>query len=68
MENKSKKIPQKGIFDGFFGNKRFLHNSNVVKVYVKKWSRNWIFVARNPFFGLPSDVKITLKKAIKKKN
>ena len=43
---------------------RPLNKSNMARVYIIKWSQNWILVARNSFFGLTPDFKIALKTAI----
>ena len=62
MENGRK--TKNALSDGFFVNPRPLHNSNMAKVSIVKWSQKWIFVDRTPFFGPTPDFEIALKMAI----
>jgi len=58
------KIQQKTLPYDFLANLIPLYNSNLSKVSIVKWSQKWIFVDGNAFFGLPFDLKNTLKTAI----
>ena len=54
LENLSlKKISKKALSGGILANPRPLYNSNVAKVSIVKWSKNWMFVDGNPFLAYP---------------
>ena len=68
MGNRSfKKIFKKTLSAGILANPRPHYNSNVAKVYIVKWSQNWIFVDGNLFFGLPYDFKLFAQGSLQKK-
>ena len=67
MENwpKIKKNNSKNVFlMDFFVNPRPFHNSNMIKVYIVKWSQKWIFVDASDISGIPEYFLIALKTAI----
>ena len=49
MENK----PKNALFNEFLVNPRPLHDSNMAKVSIVKWSPKWIFVDRSAISGIP---------------